>query len=221
MPRNSIWSPTLICWAVLGTVNAAVPAVHELTGKAMAATPDPQHGQILYSSQCSECHGAKAWGDPKKDIPSLAGQRTLYLVVQLADFALLERNGSEMHKAAVSADVGNAQGIRDLAAYLSQAPANPQPVRGDGRALKSGKQLFQRQCAMCHGKNAEGSAEEPIPALAGQHYRYTLAQLKNFAAGHRGQVEPPVIDFTAGLSAEDQSGIADYLSRLMVRDRAR
>jgi hypothetical protein len=27
-------------------------------------------------------------------------------------------------------------------------------------------------------------------------------------------VEPPVIDFTAGLSAEDQRGIADYLSRI-------
>ncbi len=61
---------------------------------------------------------------------------------------------------------------------------------------------------------AQGSTEEPIPALAGQHYAYTLIQLKNFAAGHRGQVEPPVIDFTAGLSAADQQGIADYLSRI-------
>lgn len=31
---------------------------------------------------------------------------------------------------------------------------------------------------------------------------------------HGGQVEPPVIDFTAGLSAEYQNGMADYLSRL-------
>jgi cytochrome c553 len=74
--------------------------------------------------------------------------------------------------------------------------------------------LFQRGCVMCHGTSAQGSADEPIPALAGQHYPYTLVQLKNFAAGHRGQVEPPVIDFTAGLSSEDQRGIADYLSRL-------
>lgn len=207
----------MICSAFLGMASAAAPAVHDLIGKAMAATPDAPRGQVLYSSRCSGCHGARAWGDPTRGIPSLAGQRTLYLVVQLADFALLERNGSEMHKAAGSADVGNPQTIRDLAAYLSQALANPQPGRGDGRALTSGEHLFQRQCAICHGKNADGSADEPIPALAGQHYRYTLAQLKSFAAGHRGQVEPPVIDFTAGLSAEDQSGIADYLSRLTVR----
>ncbi len=214
MPRYSICSAKLICWAFLGTANAAAPEVHELVAKAMAATPDTRHGQTLYSSRCSECHGTKAWGDASKHIPSLAGQRSLYLVVQLANFALLERNGSDMHRATGAADVRNPQSIRDLAAYLSQAPTNPQPGRGDGHALRNGKQLFQRQCATCHGKNAEGSADEPIPALAGQHYRYTLAQLKNFAVGHRGQVEPPVIDFTAGLSARDQNSIADYLSRL-------
>lgn len=213
MPRYSIWSTAVIFWASLGTANA-VPAVHELIAKAMAAAPDTRRGQSLYSSRCSECHGAKAWGDASKGIPSLAGQRSHYLVVQLADFALLERNGSEMHKAAGAADIRNPQSIRDLAAYLSQAPTNPRPGRGDGRSLRNGEQLFQRQCATCHGKRAEGSADEPIPALAGQHYRYTLAQLKNFAAGHRGQVEPPVIDFSAGLSAGDQNSIADYLSSL-------
>lgn len=206
-----------MCGVLLGTAHAAAPAVHELIGKAMAATPDLRHGQMLYSSRCSGCHGAKAWGDPTKNVPSLAGQRSPYLVVQLADFALLERNNSEMHKAAGSADVANPQSIRDLAAYLSQVPVDPKPAGGDGRALKQGERLFQHQCATCHGSNGQGSDEEPIPALAGQHYSYTLAQLKNFAAGHRGQVEPPVIDFTAGLSAQQQSGIADYLSRLKVQ----
>ena len=119
-----------------------------------------------------------------------------------------------MHRATSPSDVGHPQAIRDLAAYLATAPANPQPERGDGSALAAGEKVFQRQCVMCHGKAAQGSSEEPIPALAGQHYAYTLAQLQNFAMGHRGQVEPPVIDFTAGLSEQDRSGIADYLSRL-------
>ena len=42
-----------------------------------------------------------------------------------------------------------------------------------------------------------------VPALAGQHY-----------------VQAPVIDFTAGLSDEDQKGIADYLSRLKLTEHA-
>ena len=79
--------------------------------------------------------------------------------------------------------------------------------------MGSGKQLFEANCAQCHGKLAEGSENEPIPKLAGQHYPYILSQLKSFAAGHRKQVEAPVLEFTAGLTAAQQAAIADYLSR--------
>jgi cytochrome c553 len=161
--RYSTLGIATIFSAFIGIAAAAPPAVHELIGRAMAAAPDAQHGQILYLKRCTSCHGKKGWGNGVKEIPALAGQRELYLVGQLAEFELLERNGSAMHRATSPTDVGHPQAI---------------------------------------------------PALAGQHYPYTLLQLKNFAAGHRGQVEPPVIDFTAGLSAQDQNGIADYLSRL-------
>jgi cytochrome c553 len=212
--RYLIMTASIACSASAGVALAAPPALKELVGKAMSAAPDAQHGRILYLKHCTGCHGQSAWGNGPKEIPALAGQRESYLVEQLAQFATLERNGSAMHKATSAADVNHPQAIRDLAAYLAKAPGNPKPEQGSGAAAATGEKLFQRGCAMCHGTSAQGSADEPIPALAGQHYSYTLVQLKNFAAGHRGQVEPPVIDFTAGLSSEDQSGIADYLSKL-------
>ena len=195
---------------------AQSPAVANLVEKSLATQPRAKHGRALYEKRCKSCHGANAWGDGSEDIPSLGGQRELYLVAQLAQFATQERNGSAMHKATSTADVSNPQSIRDLAGYVSRAPANPHPKHKDDEetAAASGESLFQRNCAMCHGNSAQGSSEQPIPALAGQHYDYTLIQLKSFARGHRGQVEAPVIDFTAGLSEEEQKGIADYLSRL-------
>jgi len=198
---------------------AQSPAVANLVAKASATQPHVKLGRVVYEKRCKSCHGATAWGDGSEDVPSLAGQRELYLVTQLAQFATQERNGSTMHEATSTADVNNPQSIRDLAAYLSRAPANPHPKHKDAdeTAAASGESLFQRNCAMCHGTAAQGSSEEPIPALAGQHYDYTLIQLKSFARGHRGQVEAPVIDFTAGLSDEEQKGIADYLSRLKLR----
>ena len=214
MWRYLIMTTSIACAASSGIALAAPPALNEFVGKAMSAAPDAQHGRILYLKHCTGCHGPSAWGNRPREVPTLAGQRELYLVEQLAQFATLERNGSAMHRATSAADVNHPQAIRDLAAYLAKAPPNPSPDQGNGAAAAAGEKLFQRGCAMCHGTSAQGSADEPIPALAGQHYPYTLVQLKNFAAGHRGQVEPPVIDFTAGLSPEDQSGIADYLSRL-------
>ena len=196
--------------------NAQNPLVAEIVGNAMGAKPDAQHGLVLYAKRCKGCHGTKAWGDGLEDIPSLAGQRELYLVTQLAQFATQDRSGSAMHWVTSAADVNHPQAIRDLAAYLSRAPANPRPEHAEDKVSASGEKLFQRNCTMCHGTAAQGSSDEPIPALAGQHYEYTLIQLKNFAEGHRRQVEPPVIDFTAGLSDEDQKSIADYLSRLKV-----
>ena len=212
--RHLIMTASIACSGATGVALAVPPVVNELVGKAMSSTPDAQHGSILYLKRCKSCHGQNAWGNAPKEVPTLAGQRELYLVVQLAEFVTLERNGSAMHRATNVADAKHPQAIRDLAAYLANAPRDPKPDEGDGKAVAAGEKLFQRGCAMCHGTSAQGSADEPIPALAGQHYPYTLLQLKNFAAGHRGQVEPPVIDFTAGLSAEEQSGVADYLSRL-------
>jgi cytochrome c553 len=204
----------LLCTSVSSVAVAQSPLVADLVAKTMGTQPDARHGAVLYAKHCTSCHGGKAWGNGLKEVPSLAAQREIYLVTQLAQFATQERNGSAMHRATSAADVNHPQAIRDLAAHLSRAPANPRPEQGDGSASAAGEKLFQRSCAMCHGAAAQGSTEEPIPALAGQHYTYTLIQLKNFAAGHRGQVEPPVIDFTAGLSAADQQGIADYLSRI-------
>ncbi len=194
--------------------NAQSPVVAGIVGKAMASRPDDRHGAALYAKRCARCHGAKGWGDGLEDIPSLAAQRERYLVTQLAEFATQERSGSAMHKATSTQDVNNSQAIRDLAAYLSRAPANPQPEHAEDKVSAGGGSLYQRNCAVCHGTGAQGSGADPIPALAGQHYDYTLIQLKTFARGHRGEVEAPVIDFAAALSNEEQQSIADYLSRL-------
>ncbi len=209
MIKHSLLTLLFVCAAA----NAQSPAI-SLMSRTMAVTPDPEHGKVLFLKHCTGCHGRNAWGNGLKEVPSLAGQREFYLVQQLAQFATLERTGSAMHTALKPPDIANPQALRDLAAFLSHAPRIPKPEHGDGTALAAGERAFQHGCVTCHGKSAEGSTTEPIPALAGQHYQYTLVQLRNFAAGHRGQVEPPVIDFTAGLSSVEQQGIADYLSRI-------
>jgi cytochrome c553 len=196
--------------------NAANPRAFELLRTAMALTPDVEHGKLLFAKQCSACHGARAGGNGLHEVPALAGQREYYLLEQLVFFSALERNAPAMHDIVKRPDLDHPQALRDLSAYLSHASGRSTTDRGDGHTLAAGERIYSQSCAACHGGHGEGSDEEPIPAIGGQHYRYLLAQLEAFPSGHRSFVEPPVLDFTAGLSADERKAVADYVSRLRI-----
>jgi cytochrome c553 len=139
------------------------------------------------------------------------------VIKQLALFVTGTRKESKMHEsfmhdALQPADVDRAQAFRDLATYLAQLPRNPQPEQSDGAALALGERDYRRGCARCHGSDGAGSEHDGIPAIGGQGYSYLLARLRSFSSGRL--THPPLADSPAALSAEEQSAVADYLSRL-------
>jgi len=208
----ALWMGALAAVAAAGPM--AGPAL-ELRSRASAATPDAEHGRILYLKHCAACHRSHAWGDGPREIPALAGQRQPYLIEQLALFASDQRQGSLMHGPAMHdtlqrPDLDRPQAIADLAAYLSPAPLNPEPEQGEGGALAAGGSIYIKACSACHDSAGRGSAD--VPAIGGQHYSYLLAQLRGFAAGRRDH--PSFPGFAGGLSGEQQQTVADYVSRL-------
>lgn len=48
-----------------------------------------------------------------------------------------------------------------------------------------GAAQFGRNCASCHGRQAQGDADRAIPALAGQRFTYLVRQLADFAGAER------------------------------------
>jgi cytochrome c553 len=209
---------TLLAIALTPNATAALGEPRaDLASRAMAVTPDPEHGRILYLKHCSKCHSPHAWGDGPREIPALAGQRESYLIEQLAHFASGERKGSVthgpvMHEILQPPDLNRPQAIGDLAAYLSRAGRNPQPEHAATRAPAIGKGTYTKACASCHGTDGAGSDQGTIPAIGGQHYGYLLAQLSGFASGLRGHPLGP--DVVSGLSDEEQQAVADFVSRL-------
>ncbi len=172
---------------------------------------------ILYLQHCTACHGRHAWGDGPREIPVLAGQHESYLIKQLVHFVSGARQGSEMHGSAMHetlqpSDLDRAQAFRDLAAYLARAPHNPEPEHGEGPALKLGERDYTRGCTGCHGSDGAGSDREAIPAIGGQGYSYLLSQLRSFMSGRLAH--PAVADSPVALSVQEQSAVADYVSRL-------
>ena len=207
----------LMALAQVGPAAAPAPP-SELHAPAAQNAPDPQHGKILYLKHCQACHGPQAWGDGPREIPNLGGQRADYLIGQLTRFASGARPGSDMHGPAMletlrASDVNRPAAIRDLAAYLAQARPDPQPELGEGQALAAGRSGYVRACAACHGDDGAGSEGGSVPRIGGQHFRYVLSRLREFASVHR-RLEPAALTSAAALSALEQQAVADYVSRL-------
>ena len=206
----------------IGQAQAAAPqsgTPADTSSSGSVAAPDPQHGKVLYLQHCTACHGARGWGDGPREIPAVAGQHEAYIAAQLTRFASGERPGSAVHGPAMrdtlkAPDLNRGPAIRDLAAYLARAPAAPQLDQGAGRALSAGRSAYLRSCAACHGEEGLGADGAATPRIGGQHYRYLLSRLAEFAVVHRGQTGE------SGLSAEDREAVADYLSRVVAPPRA-
>jgi len=116
-------------------------------------------------------------------------------------------HGPAMRDTLRATDVNRAAAMRDLAAYLAQAPAAPRADPGEGRALDAGRSAYLRACAACHGKDGMGSPGVAAPRIGGQHYRYLLSRLRELAAVHGGALGE------SALAAQEQAAVADYLSR--------
>jgi cytochrome c553 len=143
----------------------------------------------------------------------LAGQREKYLVAQLIQFAIGKRDGQSMHETMQRPDLNWAQAARDLGAYLSVAPRSPAPEFGESRDTFAGKRVYQETCRDCHGVRGEGK-ETGLPAIGGQHYRYLVAQLGNFANGHRGAGDLQLLQSMAVLTPQAVQDVANYASHL-------
>lgn len=187
----------------------------ELLAKALALAANPNAGGQAFAANCAGCHGDKAWGVAESAVPALAAQRERYLLTQLIDFAELNRDAVEMHRASASLGVSPEQQWRNIAAYLSRLPVNPRPQRGDGKMLDNGSGIYRDSCASCHREDGTGDDSVGGPALAGQHYSYLLAQIRAMASGHRfTNVDFDLALMLDTMSAADMAGVADYISRL-------
>jgi cytochrome c553 len=189
----------------------------------MSLDKHPDRGEKLFAKNCVSCHESAAAGKAAYAIPSLAGQRQSYLIKQLADFSLRERDSVPMHAAVSLPGLREPQAWADIAAYLNARPAASSPEKGDGKDLELGEAIYGEQCASCHGEDGRGDDDGFVPSLRNQHYRYIVKQMANFADWHRRNVDEDLVRFLASFDEQERMAVADYLSRLRgpVRDRAK
>lgn len=186
-----------LCRAI-GLTSASVPAAENSARPsnlswnasmlARIAAGDAARGAQIAEEVCLSCHFVNGETADRTTQPSISGQSARAIYKQLWDIKTGARVSEIMQPIAAALDEAQ---MADVAAYYAglvrRNRNNPEAIavaastvdlvlNGDAaRALPP--------CAACHADRAGGPLE--TPALTGQYYWYTEAQLRAFADGTR------------------------------------
>ena len=187
------------------------------------AKPDLARAKQLVDQVCAACHGADG-NSPSPAYPSLAGQHTDYIALQLAHFKSGVRSNAIMAPMAATL---SPQDMRSLGAYFEQQKPKGSAAK-DAALASAGQKLFRGgdsasgvpACASCHSPDGAGIPSR-YPRLSGQHADYTQAQLQAFKTGGRGNdkegkdVNGKIMGQIAGRMSEDEiAAVAQYAAGL-------
>ncbi len=214
----------------VGAANAAPPAPKKegIEGKnyqwnaqegekieALKLKGDKKRGEEAYEV-CGACHLPSGAGRPDGTFPQLAGQHTTVLIKQMADIRAGLRDNPTMYPFA--ATLTDPQELADVSAYIESLciPADHGKYEGADAAMQvaKGKELYEKQCLECHGKNGEGNKEKFYPVIAGQHYKYLLRQMTEIRDGHRRNANPDMVKVIKPYTNDQLVAISAYQSSL-------
>ena len=158
---------------------------------------------------CVACHGPDG-NSTQPQFPILAGQTARYLYLQLGDFKEGRRKEPQMDPFAK--DLSRAD-MLDLSAFFAAQKLRPPQFKPDpAKAARGLKKAEEVLCTMCHLGGFMGQNE--IPRVAGQHYAYTVKQLKDFKARTRTNDAGNMTAVARTLSDQDIDDLGHYLAGL-------
>jgi cytochrome c553 len=200
-----------------------------------ACALDLEHAKEIYGP-CAGCHGEFGAGGKKGEYPRIAGQRPKFLVEQMKLFQKRVRVNIPMVPYTEPRELSDAD-MEEIAAWLAQIELPTQwPVFKDSddaftrllamekvmivpRAegdIEHGRQVYEKNCAICHGKTANGIGE--IPMLVGQYSNYLNKQIEAYLGHERPHDEDILKEGVLhSLSAKDIQDVLAYLTAIQVR----
>ena len=181
--------------------------------RALLATPgDAVRGKKAFST-CEGCHRKNASGRSDGTIPRLTGQHSSVIAKQVLDIRADRRNNPSMQPFVVDPAFTMAK-LADIAAYLQSLPFEGSIGKGPGKDLSLGKQLYERDCASCHGANGAGDPAKFNPIVAAQHYRYLLREVTAIRDGSRGNSNAEMVKVVQPYTPAETDAVSDYMSQM-------
>jgi len=158
---------------------------------------------------CAACHGPNGYSTLTQ-FPILAGQTARYIYLQLKDFKEGPRKEPQMEPFAANL---SREDMLDLAAFFAAQKPRATNFKADPAKVARGKAKAEETlCTMCHLGGFAGQNE--IPRVAGQHYEYTVKQLRDFKARRRTNDAGNMTSVANTLSDQDIDDLGNYLADL-------
>ena len=172
-----------------------------------AREPDMENGEEI-NELCAGCHGEYGEGGKQGEYPRIAGQPYQFLVDQLMLFRERKRPNLAMVEYIDERQMPDPD-IQDISTFLTRielptrlAPINEDDPDFDALArleeakrvlqipraegdIETGRKLYRRECASCHGREGRGDEQSTVPLLAGQYTNYLLRQVDKYIEGIR------------------------------------
>jgi cytochrome c553 len=202
--------------AIAVSLSGAAMAWNEGGGEqdeALHLKGNAENGRDVYEV-CAACHLPEGWGLDDGTFPQLAGQHHNVIVKQLADIRAGNRDNPTMYPFALPSQIGGAQALADVVAYMAKLPMTPKNGVGPGNDLEHGKKLYEENCVRCHGANGEGDNDKYYPRVHGQHYNYIVRQFSEIKSGKRRNANPDMVEQVKNFSERDVLAVSDYTSRI-------
>ncbi|UCB55261.1 MAG: c-type cytochrome [Thiotrichales bacterium] len=182
--------------------------------QALSLTPNIENGRELYKL-CVACHGPEGWGDSNGSYPQIAGQLPGVTIKQLADIRAGNRDNPIMRAFSSRRSLGDAQAIADVAGYIASLPMTEFNGQGSRRYIELGREIYERDCADCHGESGEGDVKKHVPAIHGQHYEYLERQYRWIRNGRRRNANKDMVEQIQGYSLRDEKAVLSYTASLI------
>jgi mono/diheme cytochrome c family protein len=184
--------------------------------------PDPANGQAIYTENCAPCHGDAGLGDGPQaaqlpNPPAALGSPDLARKASPAAWYQMVTQGNIQNFMPPFTSLTDGQRW-DVVAYAFSLSA-PQAM------LDQGKQLYQANCASCHGDTGKGDGPavaglaNPPQDLTSQQFVSTKSETDFFNAITRG-ASPDMPAFGDKISESDRWALAAYLRTLAFASNA-
>jgi cytochrome c553 len=158
---------------------------------------------------CLACHGEKGQSE-LNEVPSLGGQPTSYLLIQLYLFRESQRSFELMNEQAKPLTDADLSAFSDEIAKLPRPAPAADPA--DGARMARARDAVQKyKCNFCH--NPDYSGHDQVPRIAAQREDYLVKTLREYKNNTRHGYEATMAEALQPVSDGEIQDLAYFLAR--------